>query len=215
MENIDYKHLYLKYKKKYLNLKNQIGGSAQKATKKRRTLQELAANVPHTPKKSRIKIRRIPRTAQTQREYYNFFNDVSRVLYCIILKLQERGLNISVNFKNSGIYFNIAPNIYLSIHSTTFTSNGENYIPNRFHINQGGRQFSLAIQNRDNQLIIIKKIDNYSWDNVDRRMNQLLDEIQDCINENNEERRLLEQENIRLRREIKRLKNDLLDCDTD
>ena len=98
MENIDYKHLYLKYKKKYLNLKNQIGGSAPK-----RTLQELAANVPdtpHTPKKRRIKIRRIPQTAQTQREYYNFFYDVLRVLYCINLKLQKKGLNISVNFNS-------------------------------------------------------------------------------------------------------------------
>ena len=208
MENIDYKHLYLKYKKKYLNLKNQIGGSAPK-----RTLQELAANLPHTPKKRRIKIRN-PQTAKTQREYNNFFNDVSRVLYCIILKLQERDLNISVNFKNSGIYFNIAGNIYLSIHSTDFTSNGRNYIRNRFHINQDGQQFSLAIQNRDNQLIIIKKMDNYSWDIVDSRMKQLLDVIEDCINRNNQERRLLEQENIRLKREIKRLENDLLDCES-
>ena len=30
MENIDYKRLYLKYKKKYLNLKNQIGGAESK-----------------------------------------------------------------------------------------------------------------------------------------------------------------------------------------
>lgn len=209
MENIDYKHLYLKYKKKYLNLKNQIGGSAQKATKKRRTLQELAANTPHTPhtpKKRRIKIRRIPQTAQTQREYNNFFNDVSRVLYCIILKLQKIGLNISINFKNSGIYFNIAPNIYLSIHSTTFTSNGRNYIPNRFHINQNGQQFSLAIQNHDNRLVIIKKINNYSWDNVDKRMNKLLDEIKFCVNNNNQERRSLE-------REMRRLENKLEDCE--
>lgn len=212
MESKDYKYLYLKYKKKYINLKNQIGGSAQKETKKR-TLEELARNTPQTPKKPRRLSNSNPKTAQTQKEFRYFFNDVSRVLYCIIQKLQEKGLNISVNFKNSGIYFNITQNIYLSIHSTIFTSNGRDYKPNRFHINQNGQQFSLAIQNRDNQLIIRKKIDNYLWDNVDGRMKLLLDVIEDCINRNNQERRELEQENLRLRREIRRLENKLADCE--
>ena len=220
MESKDYKYLYLKYKKKYINLKNQIGGSAQKETKKRRTLQELAANIPQapqapqapqTPKKRRRIL--IPRTAQTQKEFSYFFNNVSRVLYCIIQKLKEKGMNINVNFKNSGIYFNITKNIYLSIHNTIITSNGRKYKPNRFHINQNNQQFSLAIQNRDNQLIIIKKIDNYSWDNVDGRMKLLLDVIEDCINRNNQEWRELEQENLRLRREIRRLKNKLDNCE--
>lgn len=226
MESKDYKYLYLKYKKKYINLKNQIGGRKKVTVRKPNNFRYNIRSVsrqrsrsssrppsisPSTPRRSFTPVEK--KTAKTQNEYSKFFNDVSAVLYCIIIKYKrETNINLNISAKNSGMYLNIDRNLYLSIHTTSFKSNGINYVKNRFHINQGTDQFSLAIQYRGNQLVIDKKIDNFQWDNVDSRMKKLLSIIEECVNNYNLNFRELEQQNRNLQTQIKRLEILLNDC---
>ena len=231
MESRDYKYLYLKYKKKYLNLK-QIGGkkkvkvknsvsnqlpfnigstSRPTSTQRQRQRQRQRSRLLSTPRRSLEPVEK--KTAKSQYEYSKFFNDVSAVLYCIIIKYKrENNINLNISAKNSGMYLNIDRNLYLSIHTTSFKSNGINYVKNRFHINQGTNQFSLAIQYRGNKLVIDKKIDNFQWDNVDSRMKKLLSIIEECVNNYNLYFRELEQQNKNLQTQINRLEILLNEC---
>ena len=77
--------------------------------------------------------------------YEKFFKDVSKKLYCILDVFKTRtGKTIDVDLKDNGMYLNIAPNYYVTIHSTIKHFDG-NYQHNRFHIKQGDETHHLQI----------------------------------------------------------------------
>ena len=129
------------------------------------------------------KEKNVPNTATSKLVYTNFFNDVSRVLYCIISKFKkEHDINLKINVKNSGMYLDIYNNLYLSIHQTiNMEENKGRTVSNRFHIKQDDNQYDLAIQYSGNKLKIIGK-KNKIWSYIDPKMISLIEIIQNCVN---------------------------------